>query len=70
MLIDAGGYTIDITINEILDEEGNLKQLSPPSGGSYGSMNINIDIFNLMKEIFNNIEKIEYKYRNNKIISY
>jgi len=63
MLIDAGGYTIDITINEILDEEGNLKQLSPPSGGSYGSMNINIDIFNLIKEIFNNIKTIKDKDR-------
>ena len=41
MLIDAGGYTLDITINEIVDSHGNLKQLSPPSGGAYGSMNIN-----------------------------
>ena len=32
--------TLDITINEIVDKEGNLKQLSPPSGGAYGSMNI------------------------------
>lgn len=33
MLIDAGGYTIDITLNEIMDNFGNLKQLSPPSVG-------------------------------------
>ena len=30
MLIDTGGYTLDITINELIDENGNLKQLSPP----------------------------------------
>ena len=40
MLIDAGGYTLDITINEIIDEGKNLRQLSPPSGGAYGSMKI------------------------------
>ena len=47
MLIDAGGYTFDITINEIVDSHGNLKQLSPPSGGAYGSMNINDYLFKI-----------------------
>ena len=48
MLIDAGGYTFDITINEIVDSHGNLKQLSPPSGGAYGSMNINDYLLNII----------------------
>ena len=65
MLIDAGGYTLDITINEIVDQEGNLKQLSPPSGGAYGSMNINDDIIKLVEETFTK-EKIyelrKYRY--------
>ena len=52
MLIDAGGYTLDITINEIVDKKGNLKQLSPPSGGAYGSMNINDDLIKLVEETF------------------
>ena len=52
MLIDAGGYTLDITINEIIDENGNLKQLSPPSGGAYGSMNINDYLIKLVEEVF------------------
>ena len=58
MLIDAGGYTIDITLNEIIDNHGNLKQLSPPSGGAYGSMNINKDLINLVEEVFGK-EKID-----------
>ena len=58
MLIDAGGYTLDITINEIVDGEGNLKQLSPPSGGAYGSMNINDHIIKLVEETFTK-EKID-----------
>ena len=59
MLIDAGGYTIDITLNEIVDNHGNLKQLSPPSGGAFGSMNINKDLINLVEEMFGK-EKIDY----------
>ena len=51
MLIDAGGYTLDITINEIVDTQGNLKQLSP-SGGAYGSMNINDYLIKLVEETF------------------
>ena len=51
MLVDAGGYTIDITLNEIVDEQGNLKQLSPPSGNSFGSMKINKDILNLIQQV-------------------
>ena len=58
MLIDTGGYTLDITINEIIDENGNLKQLSPPSGGAYGSMNINDYLIKLVEEVFSK-EKID-----------
>ena len=63
MLIDAGGYTIDITLNEIVDNHGNLKQLSPPSGGAYGSMNINKDLINLVEEMFGK-EKIDHLKEN------
>ena len=52
MLIDAGGYTVDITLNQIIDENRNLKQLSPPSGGSYGSMNINKEIYEILENKF------------------
>ena len=52
MLIDAGGYTVDITLNEITKTKKNLKQLSPPSGGPLGSMNINKDLIDLIYEIY------------------
>ena len=58
MLIDAGGYTVDITLNEITKTKKNLKQLSPPSGGPLGSMNINKDLIDLIYEIYGK-EKIE-----------
>ena len=63
MLIDAGGYTLDITINEIVDVFGNLKQLSPPSGGAYGSMNINDYLIKIVEETFTK-EKIENLIKN------
>jgi molecular chaperone DnaK (HSP70) len=63
MLIDAGGYTIDITLNEIVDDYGNLKQISPPSGGAYGSMNINRDLIRLVENVFG-IEQINDLRRN------
>ena len=61
MLVDAGGYTVDITLNEIIDDYGNLKQLSPPSGGNFGSMNINLKIIKFIEEIYGkeNIEKFK-----------
>ena len=52
MLIDAGGYTVDITINEIVDTKGNLKQLSPPYEGALGSMNINNDIIDMIEQVY------------------
>ena len=52
MLIDAGGYTVDITLNQIIDENRNLKQLSPPSGGAFGSMNINKEIYEILEDKF------------------
>ena len=61
MLVDAGGYTVDITLNEIIDDFGNLKQLSPPSGGNFGSMNINLNLIKFIEEIYGkeNIEKFK-----------
>ena len=50
--IDAGGYNLDITINEIVASDGNLIQLLPPSGGDYGSLNINDYLIKLIEETF------------------
>ena len=44
MLIEEGGYTVDFTVNEIVEDDNGeimFKQLSPPSGGSWGSTLIN-----------------------------
>ena len=61
MLIDAGGYTVDITLNKFVDNYSNLKLLSPPSGGNFGSMHINLKIIQFIEDIFGkeNIEKFK-----------
>ena len=63
MLIDAGGYTVDITINKIMNKKGDIKQLSPPYGGALGSMNINNDIVDIIEQIYGKeyIEEVKEK---------
>jgi molecular chaperone DnaK (HSP70) len=53
MMIDLGEYICDITINEIIDNFGNIKQLSLPLGDNFVSMNINNDIIDI-KILFRN----------------
>ena len=54
-LTEDGEYIVSwntVTINEIIDIQGNLKLLSPPSGGAYGLMNINNYLMKLIEETF------------------
>lgn len=38
MVVDCGGGTVDITVHEITNEKGQLKELFKASGGPYGSI--------------------------------
>ena len=53
LLIDLGDYTIDITLNEIVNNN-DIKILSMPMGDSLGSMNINKDLMEIIENIFGN----------------
>ena len=61
MLIDAGGYSIDITIYKILDEQGTLKQIMQTQNLNLGIFDISNKIINVFKEIFGEkeIEKVK-----------
>ena len=52
MLIDAGGYSIDITIYKIIDTNGGLKQISQTQSLKLGIFDISSKIINILKEIF------------------
>ena len=49
LLIDLGDYNIDISLNEIYNN--NIKQLSIPLGCNLGSMNINNDLIKVIENV-------------------
>ena len=64
LLIDLGDYTIDITLNEIVNNN-DLKVLSMPMGDSLGSMNINKDLMEIIenilgKESINKVKELKF----------
>ena len=38
MVVDCGGGTVDITVHEVINEKGQLKELFQATGGPYGSI--------------------------------
>ena len=54
MLIDAGGYSIDITIYKIVDENGSLNQITQTQSLNLGILDISSKILNILREIFGN----------------
>lgn len=51
MVIDAGGGTIDITVHKA-KENGTLKEVLSPSGGDWGSTNMNKEFIRVMGELY------------------
>ena len=62
MLIDAGGYSIDITIYKIIDDNGSIKQLLETKQFNLGVLDISNRIIKILKEMFG--EKILNKIKN------
>lgn len=52
MVVDCGGGTVDITVHELLDKQGTLKELQKASGGPYGSMGVDMEFENFLCDIF------------------
>lgn len=38
MVVDCGGGTVDITVHELSDRHGTLRELHKATGGPWGSM--------------------------------
>lgn len=51
LIVDAGGYTVDISFNKIL-KNNNVEQLAPPLSFHLGSNLINEKIIDIIKEVF------------------
>ena len=63
MLIDAGGYSIDISIYKIIDQNGTIKQINGTESLKLGLFDIGNKIIKIFKEIFG--EKIINKIKKN-----
>ena len=42
MVVDCGGGTVDITVHEVSNKEGHIKEVFKATGGPYGSISTNI----------------------------
>ena len=52
MVVDCGGGTVDITVHEVEDDEGTLKELHKATGGTCGSVHIDQEFEKLLVEMF------------------
>ncbi|CAF1160163.1 unnamed protein product [Rotaria sordida] len=52
IVVDCGGGTVDITVHELDNKMGTLKELYKATGGPYGSVGVDQEFENLMNAIF------------------
>lgn len=52
MVVDCGGGTVDITVHELLDDGGSLKELHKAVGGPHGSVGVDVEFEKLLSDIF------------------
>ena len=64
LIVDAGGYTVDISANKIIDSNHNLEQLLKPTSYKYGSNLINEKIIEVIEAVYGK-EKIQKVKENN-----
>ena len=63
LLVDAGGYTVDISANKIMDKHHNLEQLIKPTSYTFGSNLINEKIIEIIEKVYGK-DKIEQVKKN------
>jgi hypothetical protein len=52
MILDCGGGTVDVTVSEILGQDPpKLKEVLPPSGGSWGGTNVDAEFRKFVNEM-------------------
>ena len=52
MVVDCGGGTVDITVHEIQDKRGSLKELHKATGGPFGSTGVDLEFEKLLGSVF------------------
>ena len=64
LIVDAGGYTVDISANKIIDDYDNLEQLLKPTSVVLGSNIINERIIEIIQAIYSK-EKLDEMKKSN-----
>ena len=70
MVVDCGGGTVDITVHEVEDQFGTLKELHKATGGACGSVNIDKAFEELLVDIFGQQYIDEYKVPDTRLVTY
>ncbi|XP_069704029.1 heat shock 70 kDa protein 12A-like isoform X2 [Periplaneta americana] len=52
MVVDCGGGTVDITVHELSECHGTLRELHKATGGPWGSMGVDYEFERLLEDIF------------------
>ncbi|GLH08106.1 Heat shock 70 kDa protein 12A, partial [Gryllus bimaculatus] len=52
MVVDCGGGTVDITVHELSERSGTLRELHKATGGPWGSMGVDAEFERLLGDVF------------------
>ncbi|XP_038070790.1 uncharacterized protein LOC119739788 [Patiria miniata] len=63
MVVDCGGGTVDITVHEVEEDGGTLKELHKAAGGMYGSVSVDAEFEKLLVDIFGSDYIEEFKIK-------
>eukprot|EP00095_Tigriopus_kingsejongensis_P010174 maker-scaffold202_size261857-snap-gene-1.23 protein:Tk10174 transcript:maker-scaffold202_size261857-snap-gene-1.23-mRNA-1 annotation:"hypothetical protein CAPTEDRAFT_166803" len=61
MVVDCGGGTVDITVHEITNKEGQLKELFKATGGPYGSTSVDDAFEEILGEVLGQDLLVQFK---------
>ncbi|XP_062592663.1 heat shock 70 kDa protein 12A-like [Saccostrea cucullata] len=63
IVCDAGGGTVDITVHEMIDDEGHVRELYKASGGNWGGTSVDEELLQLYEKIVGKDVMAEFKYK-------
>ena len=61
MVVDCGGGTVDITVHEVSNKEGHIKEVFKATGGPFGSTSVDQTFESLLCAVFGDEIIAEYK---------
>ncbi|XP_021913775.1 heat shock 70 kDa protein 12A-like isoform X2 [Zootermopsis nevadensis] len=63
MVVDCGGGTVDITVHELSERHGTLRELHKATGGPWGSMGVDYEFEHMLEDIFDAEFMVQFKLK-------